>query len=101
MTDVLEAKFAQMVKDAKCPEAFKEWLIKQQLLTIETYGRVAASEDKLDAKVDAIFISEGANLGISASPLVLLNCGPPAATHWLSARLVPRCREPPPCLIRV
>ena len=59
MTDILQAKFAQMVKDAKCPEAFKDWLIKQQLLTFEMYGRVAASEDKLDTKVDAILSSEG------------------------------------------
>ena len=59
MTDVLEAKFAQMLKDVKCPAAFMDWLIKKQLLTIETHGRFAASDDKLDVKVDAVFTSEG------------------------------------------
>ena len=59
MSGEFEAKFAQMQVDASCPPAFVQWLKKQGITTIETYGRLASNEDKLDAKVAEVFVADG------------------------------------------
>ena len=72
MAGELEAKFAQMTVDAKCPPAFVAWLANQSITTMETYGRVAASEDKLDTKVDAVFTSYGGKFDSIGQPTCII-----------------------------
>ena len=59
MTDKLEAKFAQLVKDAGCPQDFKKWLVNQKLLTIESFGVAAPNEVQLSVEVTNVAKSEG------------------------------------------
>ena len=62
MAGVLEAKFAQMAIDAACPKVFIDWLAQEGITSIEIYGRLASTEDKLDAKVADVFKSDGGKL---------------------------------------
>ena len=50
MAGVLEAKFAQMAVDAACPDVFIKWLAKEGITSIEIYGRLASTENKIDTK---------------------------------------------------
>ena len=47
MTHEFDAKYAQMEKDAVCPEGFVDWLKKQKLVNIESLGRAAPTEERL------------------------------------------------------
>ena len=60
MTNKLEAKYAQMVKDADCPEGFVDWMKKQNLTNIESFGRAAPTEEKLATEVTDVAKSDGA-----------------------------------------
>ena len=48
-----EANFEQLVKDAGCPQSFRDWLIKQHLLDAKDFGCVAATEAKLEMLIAA------------------------------------------------
>jgi len=62
MAGVLEGKFAHMAVDASCPDVFVKWLAKEGITTIEIYGRLASTEDKIDTNVADVFISDGGEL---------------------------------------
>ena len=64
MAKQLEAKFAQLVEDSKCRTAFNEWLIEQELIDIESFGRAAPTEDLLATEVTAAAKSDGVDFKI-------------------------------------
>ncbi len=75
MTYVFEAKFEGLVQDSKCPTAFCDWLGKQKLLDIESFGSAAASDILLKTDVTDVAKSEGAefaNIGESSTVATLL-----------------------------
>ena len=97
MADQLEAKFAQMTVDANCPEVFVKWLAKSGILTMETYGRLAASEDKLDVKVDAKFTADGRKLDtIGQSSCIAKLWGACRAALCVDPSGAPRAGQPCP-----
>ena len=59
MTAVFEAKFAQAVKTAGCPDDFVKWLISQKLINFESFGVAAPNEEKLAAEVTTVAESNG------------------------------------------
>jgi len=70
MTYVFEAKFEGLVQDSKCPTSFCDWLGKQKLLDIESFGSAAASEILLKTDVTDVAKSDGVdfkNIGESST----------------------------------
>ena len=59
MTAVFEAKFAQAVKTAGCPDDFSKWLISQKLTDYESFGVTAPNEEKLAAEITTVAESNG------------------------------------------
>ena len=59
MTQEFEAKYAQSVKDAECPEDFRDSLKKEKLINIESFGRAAPTEAKFMTEVAAVATSDG------------------------------------------
>ncbi len=49
-----------MVNESECPEHFRDWLKKQHLINIESFGRAALADAKLTAEVTAVAVSDGA-----------------------------------------
>ena len=79
MTHTFEAKFAGLVQDSKCPPAFSDWLAKQKLIDIESFGSADASEILLKTEVTDVAKSEGVafkNIGESST----------VATLWRACR---------------
>ena len=79
MAYVFEAKFEGLVQDSKCPHAFCDWLGKQKLLDIESFGSAAASELLLKTEVTDVAKSDGVvfkNLGETST----------VATLWRACR---------------
>ena len=79
MTYVFEAKFAGVVQDSKCTTAFCDWLGKQKLLDIESFGSAAASELLLKTEVTDVAKSDGVsfkNIGETST----------VATLWRACR---------------
>ena len=59
MTAVFEAKFAQAVKTAGCPDDFSKWLISQKLTDYESFGVTAPNEEKLATEITTVAESNG------------------------------------------
>ena len=64
MTQEFEAKYAQLVKDAECPEESRVWLMKKKLINAESFGRAAPTEEKFMTEVTAVASSDGVKFGI-------------------------------------
>ena len=47
MPVAFDAHFCQLVKDASCPHGFMEWMLKQQLHTIERFGTISSTGAEL------------------------------------------------------
>ena len=74
MPVAVDANFSQLAKDAGCPQVFMDWMLKQQLHTIERYGTVAASEDATQtvidaAKADSVEFADMGEKGVRATTL--------------------------------
>ena len=79
MAGVLEAKFAQMTIGATCPKVFIDWLAKQGITSVEIYGRLASTEDKLDTKVvERQLVASGLVQAVQASRAGFSDHLPPA-----------------------
>ena len=76
---MFEAKFEGLIQDSKCPTAFCDWLGKQKLLDIESFGSAAASELLLKTEVTDVAKSDGVafkNIGETST----------VATLWRACR---------------
>ena len=91
MTYVFEAKFEGVVQDSKCPTAFCDWLGKQKVLDIESFGSAAASELLLKTEVTDVAKSDGVsfkNIGKTSTGATLASLPPGVAGRRASSRRV-------------
>ena len=89
MTYVFEANIEGLIQDLKCPTAFCDWLGKQKLLDIESFGSAAASDILLKTDVKDVSKSDGVEFKnlVEASTV---------ATVWRACRrALPDCAPAP------
>ena len=92
MTQSFEAEFAGLVQDSKCPPAFSDWLAKQKLIDIESFGSAVASEILLKTDVTDVAKSDGVafkNIGETSTVATLWRACRRALPEGAQAAAVP------------